>query len=78
MLATHPEHPYAGAWWPPGHILGYEHTFVHTVADLLYAIGRQEVPTPSFADGLMNQRVLDAIERASASRSWELVGSRKL
>jgi predicted dehydrogenase len=73
VLVTEPEHPYAGAWWPPGHILGYEHTFVHTVYDLLRAVETGEPPRPNFEDGVRNQEVLDAIERASASRSWESV-----
>ncbi len=74
VLVTEAEHPYVGAWWPPGHILGYEHTFVHTVRDLLLAIDAGEVPSPSFVDGVRNQEVLDAIERSSTSRQWEQVG----
>ena len=74
VLATEAEHPYVGAWWPPGHVLGYEHTFVHTIFDLLTAIDADVLPTPSFEDGVRNQRVLDAIERASASRTWESCG----
>ena len=73
ILATDGEHPYAGAWWPPGHIIGYEHTFTHTVLDLLRAVDSQELPSPSFEDGVKNQRVLDAIERSSVSRSWQSV-----
>ena len=73
VLATDAAHPYVEAWWPPGHGLGYEHTFTHSVLDLLLAIERQELPTPNFEDGVRNQRVLDAIERSSASRSWESV-----
>ena len=73
VLATEAEHPYAGAWWPPGHILGYEHTFVHTVLDLLQALEKGRLPTPNFEDGLRNQRVLDAIERAARARSWQRV-----
>lgn len=73
ILATDAKHPYVDAWWPPGHILGYEHTFIHTVLDLLRAIERQEIPSPNFEDGVRNQRVLDAIERASASGKWETV-----
>src|SRR5690606_27485861 len=58
IVVTEPEHPYGGAWWPPGHGLGYEHAFTHQVVDLVgdLAAGRQ--PTPSFADGLGVQRVL--------------------
>ena len=73
VLATDPSHPYVEPWWPPGHILGYEHTFVHTVRDFLLALERGEVPSPSFEDGLRNQRVLDAVERSSMSRRWEAV-----
>ncbi len=70
VLVTEPGHPYMKAWWPPGHIIGYEHTFVHTVFDLLEAIADKRVPSPSFVDGVRNQRVLDAIEKAAASKAW--------
>lgn len=70
---TQPDHPYGKAWWPRGHIIGYEHTFTHTVLDLLNAIAKQDLPTPNFEDGVRNQRVLEAIERASVSRQWEVV-----
>lgn len=73
IMVTEPGHPYVGKWWPPGHIVGYEHTFVHTVYDLLEAITHGKVPTPSFADGVANQRILHAIERAATSRRWESV-----
>jgi len=73
VLATDAAHPYVEAWWPPGHILGYEHSFVHTVLDFLRAWETGESPQPSFEDGVRNQRVLDAIERSSASRSWQRV-----
>ncbi len=70
VLATDASHPYVEAWWPPGHILGYEHSFTHTVFDLLCAIDRAELPRPNFRDGVQNQRVLDAIERSNASKAW--------
>jgi len=73
ILATDSSHPYIGAWWPPGHIIGYEHTFIHTVLDLMKAIAEEKIPTPNFEDGLRNQRVLTAIERASISGTWEKV-----
>jgi predicted dehydrogenase len=73
VLATDPTHPYVAAWWPPGHVIGYEHSFVHTIADFASAIARGEAAAPSFADGLANQRVLAAIERSAASRRWEAV-----
>jgi predicted dehydrogenase len=64
-------HPYAGAWWPAGHILGYEHTFVHAVKDLLDGIAAGKNIEPSFEDGYRCQAVLDAVERSATSRSWE-------
>ena len=70
---TEPVHPYVGKWWPPGHVIGYEHTFVHTVYDLLEAIADGKVPSPSFADGVANQAVLAAIERSAQSRRWTAV-----
>jgi len=73
ILATDARHPYVSGWWPPGHIIGYEHTFTHTVLDLLKAIDSKKVPAPSFEDGVRNQRVLTAIEKASYSRRWESV-----
>jgi predicted dehydrogenase len=73
VLATDPTHPYAGGWWPPGHIIGYEHTFTHTVLDLLKAIAEGRMPEPNFEDGVRNQKVLDAVERAAHSRRWEAV-----
>ena len=72
-MVTEPGHPYVGRWWPPGHVIGYEHTFVHTVADLLDAITDGSIPTPSFADGVANQRILDAFERSAKSRRWTAV-----
>jgi predicted dehydrogenase len=69
IYVTEPDHPYTGAWWPPGHGLGYEHGFTHQVVDLVRAIGADEQPTPSFADALAVQRVLDAVERSAADRS---------
>jgi predicted dehydrogenase len=69
ILVTEPSHPYMEAWWPPGHGLGYEHTFVHEVVDLVRAVGEGRPPEPSFADGLQVQRVLAAVERSAAHGS---------
>ncbi|TWD84768.1 putative dehydrogenase [Kribbella amoyensis] len=71
ILATEPVHPYVGAWWPPGHLLGYEHGFTHQVVDLIAAIAEGKDPAPSFADGLQVQRVLAAVEDSSATRQWQ-------
>lgn len=65
VLVTEPEHPYLEAWWPPGHGLGYEHTFVHQARDLVHAIAAGAQPAPSFADGLQVQRVLAAVEESA-------------
>jgi predicted dehydrogenase len=60
ILVTGPTHPYMDKWWPPGHIIGYEHTFIHTIADFVKALVAGKSVEPSFHDGLQNQRVLDA------------------
>ncbi|ANW17327.1 Gfo/Idh/MocA family oxidoreductase [Streptomyces clavuligerus] len=65
VLVTEPDHPYLRAWWPPGHALGYEHTFTHQAHDLIEAIARGTEPEPSFADGLQVQRVLAAVEESA-------------
>jgi predicted dehydrogenase len=75
ILVTDGKHPYVGAWWPPGHIIGYEHSFTHTVYDFLRAIAEQKLPSPSFEDGYKNQRVLDAIERSAREGKWVKIGS---
>ena len=69
ILVTEPEHPYMAAWWPTGHLIGYEHTFSHQVKDFVDAIVAGADPSPSFADGLHVQRVLDAVERSAAAGS---------
>jgi predicted dehydrogenase len=75
IQVTEAVHPYAGAWWPPGHIIGYEHTFVHAVDDFLTALEKDTMPSPNFHDGLRNQAVLDAVERSSKSGRWEKIKS---
>ena len=71
ILVTEPEPSVPEAWWPPGHGLGYEHTFTHEVVDLVEAIG-DGTALPPFADGLQVQRVLSAVERSAAHHSgWE-------
>ena len=74
ISVTDGKHPYVGAWWPPGHIIGYEHSFTHTVYDFLCAIAAQKLPSPSFEDGYKNQRVLDAIERSAQDGKWVKIG----
>lgn len=71
VSVTDPAHPYVGNWWPGGHIIGWEHSHVHTVRDLLEGIANGENPAPSFEDGYRCQAVLDAVERSAASGQWE-------
>ena len=75
ILVTEPQHPYVGSWWPPGHLLGYEHGFTHQVVDLVTAIAEGSDPRPSFADGLQVQRVLAAVESSASKECWQEVGS---
>jgi predicted dehydrogenase len=69
ILATDGDQPYVAAWWPPGHIIGYEHTFTHEIYDFVKAIDDNTNPTPSFVDGLYVQQVLDAVEASAANKS---------
>ncbi len=70
VMVAEPNHPYAGAWWPPGYILGYEHTFVRIMKDLLDGIAAGKGPAPTFENGYRCQAVLDAVERSTDSREW--------
>jgi predicted dehydrogenase len=70
VLVTDPDDPYLGAWWPPGHMLGWEHTFTHEVRDLVDGITSGTPPRPDFSDGLAVQRVIDAVQRAGGTAAW--------
>ncbi|TLM70531.1 Gfo/Idh/MocA family protein [Pseudarthrobacter sp. NamB4] len=69
ILVNEPDHPYLEAWWPQGHIIGWEHTFTHQIRDFLTAIQGGTQPSPSFEDGLQVQKVLVAVEESAANRS---------
>ncbi len=71
VLVTEPSHPHVAGWWPPGHVLGYEHGFTHQVVDLVRAVASGEQPTPSFQDGLAVQAVLGAVERSAETGTWQ-------
>lgn len=73
ILVTEDVHPYIGVWWPPGHIIGYENTFVNQFADFFEAIVNQRKISPDFHDGWMNNKVLDAVTRSIATSKWEKV-----
>jgi predicted dehydrogenase len=70
---TDGEHPYMKHWWVPGLQIGYEHTFIHQVADFLKGLGEGQVPGPSFRDGLATDQVTDAVLRSAQSGRWEKV-----
>ena len=67
------KHPYADNWWFDGHLLGYEHSFTHTIYDWIQAVATSQPTHPDFGDGVRNQEVLDAAARAFASKRWESV-----
>ena len=69
ILVNEPEHPYLEAWWPQGHVIGWEHTFTHEIRDFLRAVGSGTQPSPSFEDGLTVQRILAAVEESAAAKS---------
>jgi predicted dehydrogenase len=66
-------HPYAKHWWPPGHIIGYEHTFVNTFADFIRAVVDGKPAHPNFLDGARCMAVMEAVEESSAARKWAKV-----
>lgn len=67
---TDGEHPYMDRWWVPGLQIGYEHTFVHQVADFLQDYAAGNPATPSFRDALETQKVCDAVLSSAQSRQW--------
>lgn len=69
IVVTEPGHPYMEAWWPQGHVIGWEHTFTHQIRDFLTAVRDGTPPSPSFEEGLQVQRVLAAIEESAAAKS---------
>jgi predicted dehydrogenase len=70
ILVTENQHPYINAWWPPGHIIGWEHTFIHEIADLLTAIPLNNQVHPDFYDGYKCQLVLDGVSNSAESGKW--------
>ncbi|NBO91501.1 MAG: gfo/Idh/MocA family oxidoreductase [Planctomycetia bacterium] len=71
---TDGDHPYMGNWWVPGLAIGYEHSFVHQVADFLEGVGKNQLAGPTFRDAYQTQLVLDAIIASSNQSSWVSVG----
>jgi len=70
ISVTEDEHKYAGYWWPPGHIIGYEHTFVHEMYEFVQAISNDTDTTPDFKDGYECCRILDAVDTSISEGQW--------
>jgi predicted dehydrogenase len=70
ILVTGPDHPYWSNFWKPGHLLGYEHTFIATLADFLECLGHDQVFHPNFQDGLKIQGLMESVESSATSRQW--------
>ncbi len=71
---TDGDHPYMDKWWVPGLAIGYEHSFVHQVADFLVAFAKKQPAHPTFRDALQTQRVCDAVLASAKSHQWVDVG----
>ncbi|MFK4762444.1 Gfo/Idh/MocA family protein [Microbacterium sp. ZW T5_45] len=69
VQVTEADHPYAGAWWPAGHGLGYEHLFTHQAVEFIRAVAGETPASPDFAEALQVQRVLAAVESSAANDS---------
>ncbi|MCB1883445.1 MAG: Gfo/Idh/MocA family oxidoreductase [Geminicoccaceae bacterium] len=72
---TNGEHPYMAHWWVPGLVIGYEHSFVHAVADFLTAAGKGRSAAPTFRDALQTQKVCEAVLRSAKSETWQETGA---
>ncbi len=70
IMVTDPSHPYISRWWPPGHVIGWEHGFVHQYYEFVKAIAEDATPSPTFYDGMKAQAVLEAIETAWRGKRW--------
>lgn len=75
IQVTEPIHPYVSAWWPPGHVIGYEHTFVHELYEFAESIARDKKSTPDFNDGVKCSQILEAVDLSIAERQWINVDS---
>lgn len=63
-------HPYSGAWWPVGHVIGYEHTFVHELYEFAECIAKDKQPVPDFKDGVKCSQVLEAVDMSIEQKCW--------
>lgn len=70
IQVTEPIHPYVSAWWPPGHVIGYEHTFVHELFEFVESIAQDKKSTPDFNDGVKCSQILEAVDLSITERQW--------
>mgnify|MGYP001365202751 FL=1 len=73
IIATEGVHPFAGNWWPPGHMLGYDHGFAHAAYNLTQSIANNRPCVPDFHDGVQCVAVLEAVDRSEEARQWTSV-----
>jgi len=66
--------PYMGKWWVPGLQIGYEHSFIHQVADFLLGLETGKPASPTFRDALETQKICDAVLKSAGTRQWVDVG----
>jgi len=78
ILATEGCHPYLKSWWPPGHILGYEHGFAHNLYNFICAIANDTPASPDFVAGAKVNAVLDAMAKSAETNRWTPVSEVKL
>lgn len=70
IQATESGHPYMDAWWPAGHVIGYEHTFVHELFEFVQSVANNRPATPDFEDGVKCSQVLEAVDRSIEGGAW--------
>src|SRR3954467_10019357 len=70
ILVTGPDHPYSANFWKPGHLIGYEHTFIATLGDFLQNLAKGEPFHPNFEDAVRTQAVLEAVETSATAKNW--------
>jgi predicted dehydrogenase len=75
VLVTGPGHPYTSHFWPPGHIVGYEHTFIATLADFLNSLAKNQQFHPNFDDAVGVQELLEAVETSARTGKWTKVSA---
>ena len=70
---TDGDHPYMANWWVPGLSIGYEHSFIHQVADFVNSLDEKTPAEPTFESALVTEKVVDAVLRSASSKKWENV-----